>query len=258
MRPRIAHDAGRDGVLVRERIANRHHPLAHSQRVRVAHHDRRQGAVGPYPQQRDVRFGIAAHDRGGQHLPRRQPDGDAFGAVDHVVVRDHMAVGVHEEPCAGAATRASALAIGTAKLLPRLGAARASRGPAFAACARIHRHHGRVHLLGDVGERRGHRRGWRGRSGQARDGFRRRLGGDGRRGCHVARQHQSDQQAHRRGEAGGHQGKAPRKLDHFESQPDQPSFLRPAAGGASRHCTSEAEPACSSMRGGASLVMCPL
>ena len=87
-----AHDAAAHRLPDAEGIADRQHHVAHFELVAVA--ERRRGETGRVDfHDRHIGLGIAADDRG-LEFPARLAEGDLHlvGAVDHVVVRQNIAV----------------------------------------------------------------------------------------------------------------------------------------------------------------------
>ena len=95
--PEVADDPDRDGVLVRERIADGAHPLAHAQRFRVSHRRDRQ-VLRVDLDQRDVGVGIDAEHARLQAAAIGELHHDPLGVLDHVVVRQDLSVASMTNP----------------------------------------------------------------------------------------------------------------------------------------------------------------
>ena len=95
LRPERADDAARDGVAETERIADREHDVADLQRV-----DGRRSVIARQVVAIDLEHGEVGFGIGAAHLGERplaavgQHDLDVVGAVDHVMVGEHVAVGL--------------------------------------------------------------------------------------------------------------------------------------------------------------------
>ena len=87
-----AHDPGRDGAVVAERVADRDHRVADADGVGVAERQRRQRPrVRVDLQHRDVGRGVGADDLRLHALVVREADVDRARVLDDVVVRDDVA-----------------------------------------------------------------------------------------------------------------------------------------------------------------------
>lgn len=79
-----------------ERRADRHHPLARLERIGIAQAHGRQ-ALGLDLQQRHVVLLIAPHHLGLELAAVGELDGDFAGAIDHVMIGQHIAIGGNDE-----------------------------------------------------------------------------------------------------------------------------------------------------------------
>ncbi len=94
-----AHDAGGDGALEPERVADRHHRLADLDVVRVGESQRRERLrVDVDLQEREIGGGVGAHDRRLDGVLVREAELDLRRAVDDVEVRHDVAFLVDHEP----------------------------------------------------------------------------------------------------------------------------------------------------------------
>ena len=101
----VADDADGHRVLVGQRVADGAHPLADAQRVGIAERRRRKRLRALHLDQRDVGVRIRSDDMRAQRAAVGQLHGDPIGALDHVVVREDVPVGLDDHAAAGAATR---------------------------------------------------------------------------------------------------------------------------------------------------------
>jgi hypothetical protein len=92
-----ADDAGGDRGLEAQRIADRHHQLAHLEDGRGAESRVRQ-AGGVQPQHRQVGGRVVADQLGVEGAPVGEAGGQALGAGDHVAVGQDVAVGSEDHP----------------------------------------------------------------------------------------------------------------------------------------------------------------
>ena len=89
--PEAADDAGRDGVLQAERIADGDHEIADLESRGIAERDLDQ-RFGRHLEHRDVRRHVAADHGGGQIAAILQRDGDFRGVINHMGVCNYVAV----------------------------------------------------------------------------------------------------------------------------------------------------------------------
>ena len=213
-----ADHADGDGVFVAERIADRAHPLAHPQRRGVAERRHGQPRLSVDLDQRDIGVRVGSDDARAHRAAVRQFHGDALGAIDDVVVGEDAAVGVDDEPAAGAAVRTIAvLARAELERFGRIGNAGAIAAPPRLAAARgrVDVDHSGVDALDDVREIDGWAEDGRGpRHEPGRRRFRLRPGLD-RRARDAAREDRADQESDERGERDGDERKAPRHVIPF-------------------------------------------
>jgi hypothetical protein len=94
-----AHDPGGDRLPDAERIADGEHDVADPHPVRVTERERRQPRAVD-AQHREVARRIRPDDPRAEGAPVDELDLDLLGAVDDVMVREHVAVGAHEHAAA--------------------------------------------------------------------------------------------------------------------------------------------------------------
>ncbi len=144
-----AHDPDGDRVHVTQRVADRAHPFADAEVVRVP--ERRVGQI-PSPgntKQGDVDRRVSADHLTAVRASVCQRHGDPLGGVNHMEIREDEPVSVDQEAAAGALARSFEvpLTVGVVRRTPRplLLADRSRRGG-------VHVHDGRVDALRNVGE----------------------------------------------------------------------------------------------------------
>ena len=96
-RPFGADDAGGDGIVEAERRADRQHPFADPELVRIAELDRRQ-AGGLDLEQRHVGAPVGADHPRLEFALVGEPHRDLVGRLDHVRIGEDVAVGADDEP----------------------------------------------------------------------------------------------------------------------------------------------------------------
>ena len=106
--PEGAHDAVRDGVAESERVAEREHRVADLDVVERAERDCRQ-VLALRLEHREVGFGVAAANGGAHPPPVGKHHLDIVGALDHVIVGEHVAFAADDDagPEAGRAPRSA-------------------------------------------------------------------------------------------------------------------------------------------------------
>ena len=112
-----ADNTGRNGGLQAERRTNRNHPIAHLHAVGIADLNRSQRLLGVDFQYRQIRLFIESdYPARGIRFFAGQPDFDAVGLLDDVIVRDDVAILVDDEACSGAlGAKGSLLTLALAK-----------------------------------------------------------------------------------------------------------------------------------------------
>ena len=85
-------DARADREPLAQRIAHRHHPIAHAHRVAIPKGHKRQGDIALHLKYRDVGVGVGPDHFGGQFRPGKELDQDLIRALNDVVVRHDITI----------------------------------------------------------------------------------------------------------------------------------------------------------------------
>eukprot|EP01022_Parablepharisma_sp_SALTPOND_P017632 TRINITY_DN2854_c0_g1_i1.p1 TRINITY_DN2854_c0_g1~~TRINITY_DN2854_c0_g1_i1.p1 ORF type:complete len:786 (-),score=227.08 TRINITY_DN2854_c0_g1_i1:181-2538(-) len=92
-----ADDARGHGVLQAEGVAHGQNPVAHPELVAVAQGQEGQLVLGVYFNKGQVGLGVAAYNLGRKLIAALEAHQDLVGLGHHVVVGDHIALGVHDD-----------------------------------------------------------------------------------------------------------------------------------------------------------------